>query len=267
MAIKGKRKSKARSGRTVTAGPRPVYVRPKTPVFQRTGTKVLLVVLAEAAVFLTLVGFDVQSDREHAQDAIGEFSQLVDAAMFQGGVVQPLPAGALVLPEMGQTISTLGTEEADPEQITEQAAGWSEAATAAAERVGAIEVPEEGLEPEQRLALIEARGSMERGLLAYSTLADAVGITVRAEGTTQQDLIPTVQEQFILAGTIFDTGYSKLQEERRKVGLPTGTAPPGGLVPGGSVPGLPGGIPGLPGGEIPGLPGGELPVEPAPESS
>ncbi len=270
MAIKGKRKGKARSGRTVTAGPRAAHFPPKTPPFQRTGTKVVLVLLIEAAVFSILIGLDVQSDREHEQQAIAEFTQVVEAAMFQGGVVQPLPAGALVLPELGQAIGTLGTEESDPAQISEQATTWSEGATAAAERVGGVEVPEEGLEPVQRLALTEARNGMQRGLLAYATLADAVGIAARAEGQLQQEMIPTVQEQFVLASTIFDAGYSKLQDERRKAGLQTVANTPGGLFPGGGVPGVPGGVPGvpgLPGGQVPGLPGGEVPLEPAPESS
>ena len=270
MAIKGKRKGKARSARTVTAGPRPAYVQPKTPMLQRTGTKVALVLLIEALVFAVLVGFDIQSDREREQRALAEFTQLIEAGMFSGGAAQPLPAGALVLPELGQTVSTLGTEEADPEQITQSSEGWSSTATEAAERVGSVRVPEEGLDPSQRLALTEARNGIQRGLLAYATLADLVGIAARAEGKLQEEMIASVQESLVLAGTIFDTGYQKLQEERRKAGLSTVANTPGGMFPGGGVPGLPGGVPGLPGG-VPGLPGGGVPGlpggEPAPESS
>ncbi len=242
MAIKGKRKGKARSGRTVTAGPRPAYVPPRTPLSRRTGTKVVVVVLLEALLFAILIGFDAQSDGERERAAINEVTQLVEAALFQEGVAQPLPAGALVLPELGQAISTLGTEEAKPKQIAEQAEAWSAGATAAAEDVGAVRVPEEGLDPKQRVALIEARDGMQRGLLAYATLADLVRIAARGPDRLRQDLVAAVQEEFLLAGETFDTGYSKLQEVRRQADLPTGTTPPG-PIPGGA----PGGIPGLPG--------------------
>ncbi|MDQ4004688.1 MAG: hypothetical protein M3135_00075, partial [Actinomycetota bacterium] len=156
MAIKGKRKGKARSGRTVTAGPRPVYVPPKTPLFQRTGTKVVLILFLEALVFAILIGFDVQSDRERQQDAVNEFTQLVEAAMFQEGAVQALPAGALVLPELGQTIPTLGTKDANPDEILEKTEQWSTLAGSAGERLGQVQVPSEDLEGEQSAALAEA---------------------------------------------------------------------------------------------------------------
>lgn len=270
MAIKGKRKGKARSGRTVTAGPRPAYVAPKAPIFQRTGTKVVAVILIEALLFAVLIGFDVQSDAEREQEAVAGFTQLVEAAMFQEGTVQALPAGALVLPELGQTISTLGTEEADPRQIVGQAEGWSESATGAAERVGQVRVPGDRLDESLRGELFDSKALLERGLLAYATLADLVGSAAGARGELQDRLVASVQESFVLAGSIFDAGYSKLQAVRGEVGLPTGSAPPGGGLPGGGlpgggIPGLPGGeipggeIPGLPGGEIPGIPGGEVP--------
>src|SRR5919106_821081 len=47
MAIKGKRRTRHRSSRSAARAPRPFLVRPKTPLFRRTGTKVVLVVLPE----------------------------------------------------------------------------------------------------------------------------------------------------------------------------------------------------------------------------
>jgi hypothetical protein len=234
MAIKGKRRTRHRSARTVARGPRPFLVPTKTPLFQRTGTKVLLVVLAEAVVFLVVVLAGAQTESEDRRDQISEFTSLVQAQLFQSGAAQESFAGPVVLPEMGQAISQLsvpGSEGTD--QIVENAEGWADVATQAGRNIGALEAEGVGLR--------EARNLMEQGLLLYAELADEVRVAVVLEGRPREELTATIGEQLNLAATIFDTGWGKLQEERRKAGLETQSALPGDLG------GLPGGVPGLTG--------------------
>jgi hypothetical protein len=239
MAIKGKGKSKARSGRVVTAGPRPAYVPPKVPWTQRTGAKFTFALFIELLVFALLVGFGEQSEGEREKLAVGEFTSLVDTSLFQGPAVQPLPAGALVLPEMATTLTSLTGEDPPPaEDVVEQAEGWSEAVLAVGDDLSGVEVPRENLEPEQVLALTEARSSMERGLAMYAGLAQQVAVAAEIEGEPQERLIATIQSQLQVAASLFDAGYGKMQELRRVLGLQTtATVPGGGFPPQGGIPG------------------------------
>src|SRR5688572_8056397 len=101
MAIKGKSKPKSRRGRVVTPGPRPAYVAPKVPLFQRTGTKFLVVLLAELAFFALLVGFGEQSKNDRHKEAVEEFGTLIDSALARGGsAIQPITGASLILPEL-----------------------------------------------------------------------------------------------------------------------------------------------------------------------
>jgi hypothetical protein len=234
LAIKGKRRTRGRSGRTVAAAPRPYLVRPKTPLFRRTGTKVVLVLLAEALIFGLLVLGDAQTDADAARQDVSEFASLVDAQLYQGGAAQQSFGGPLILPELGQTISQLRAGEAKEADVVENAGSWSEVATGAADGLADVRTDRAGLKAARRL--------MEQGLRLYAGLADEVRVAVQLEGKPQKELIDTIGRQLEAAATVFDAGYGMLQTERRKVGLPPPSQVPSG-IPGG-IPGLPGGVPG-----------------------
>jgi hypothetical protein len=242
MAIKGKRRTRHRSSRPVAGAPRPYLIRPKTPLFQRTGTKVVLVVLGWSLVFLLLVLAGAQTKEDERRDQISEFTTLVQAQLYQSGAAQQSFTGPLVLPELGQAVSELQAGEVkNPDEMATNAERWAEVATQAATNVGQIEA--------EGLALTESRNLMRQGLLLYAGLADEIRVGVRLEGAEQRLLTETIAEQMGLAATIFDTGWGKLQEERRKAGLQTESVLPGDLG------GLPGGVPGLTGpGEVPPTP-------------
>jgi hypothetical protein len=234
MAIKGKRRTRHRTSRAPARGPRPFLVPPKTPLFQRTGTKVALVILAWAVVFTFLVLAGAQTEREERRDQVSEFTTLVQAQLYQSGAAQQSFAGPLILPEMGEAVSQLSAGQAqNPEEIVENAQSWAEVAEQAGQRVGRIEA--EGLE------LKEARNLMQQGLILYSGLADEVRTAAQLEGAIQRQLLVSIGEQLNSAATVFDMGWGKLQEERRKAGLETQSVLPGDLG------GLPGGVPGLTG--------------------
>lgn len=256
MAIKGKGKSKARSGRVVTAGPRPAYVAPKIPWTARTGAKFTFALLIELVIFALLVGFGEQSEGDREKEAVGEFSSLVDAALFQGDAVQQLPQGAIVLPEVTTTLSSLSGEDPPPaEDVVEQAEGWSDGVLAVGDDLAAIEVPAGDIEPDQAVALAEARGSMERGLAMYAGLAQQVAVAAEIEGEPQQRLIVTIESQLEVAASTFFQGYGKMQELRRELGI--ATAAPSGIPPQSGIP--PEGLP------PEGIPADGLPVEGIPE--
>jgi hypothetical protein len=232
VAIKGKRRSRARSGRPVAMAPRPYLVPPKTPLMRRTGTKVFLVVLLEALLFSLLVLGDAQSDADRRREEIVEFTSLVEAQLYQGGAAQQSFAGPLVLPQLGQAVAQIEGGEVELEEIQQNTESWSDVATRAGQQIGDIEVELAGLK--------QARNLMEQGLLLYAQLARELGVAVEIDGAARRDLLGTITEQMGIAGVIFDTGFGLLQEERRKAGLPTASSFPGG------TPGDFGGLPPLP---------------------
>jgi hypothetical protein len=185
-------------------------------------------------VFGVLVLAGAQSEADREREEISEFTSLVEAQLYQSGAAQQSFAGPVVLPQLGQTISEIGAGRVKEDDVLQNAVGWSDVATRAGEGVGGIEADLAGLK--------EARHLLEQGLLLYAELADEVRVAVQLEGDPQKDLVDSIEEQIQVAAVIFDTGYGLLQEERRKAGLPTQSALPGG-IPGG-VPGIPGGVPG-----------------------
>lgn len=221
MAIKGKRKPKGRTGRAIAAAPRPYLVPPRTPWYQRTSAKFVLVLLAEAVLFLFLAAADAQSDADRRREEIAEFTSLVEARIFAGGVATPSFGAPLVLPELGQTLTQLQAgQRFDREEVTGNAEGWAGSATAAADGIGAIET--------DNLPLKEARNQMEQGLLIFAEIADQITVAARLdEGNVRDDLVASIGEQSVVAAQVFDAGYGKLQEERRKAGLPVESVLPG----------------------------------------
>jgi hypothetical protein len=245
MAIKGKRRTRHRTTRApARVAPRPFLVRPKPPLFQRTGTKVVLVVLAETVVFLLLAFAGLQTQADQRRERISEFTTLVQAQLYQSGAAQQSFTGPLILPELGQAVAGMGAGQVpDLKELTRNARGWEDVARQAGDNIGRIEA--------EGLALVEARNLMQQGLLMFSAVANQIQVAAELEGAQQAELVEGINDQMNLAATVFDTGWGKLQEERRQAGLETQSVLPGDLG------GMPGGIPGVTG------PGGG-PTEPAP---
>jgi hypothetical protein len=234
LAIKGKRKSKARSGRTVAAAPRPFLVRPKTPLMRRTGTIVVLVLLAEALIFSMLVWADGRSVAEARREQVREFGSLAEAQLYLAGVAQPSFGSPLVLPQMGQALGSLQAGEPpkkELDQITEGAESWGDISREAADEIGELEAGTRPLE--------ESRDLMRDGLRLYGEIADQLRLAVQLDGESQSQLLTSLGEQLLLAADVFEKGYAKLQSERHAAGLETSSLPPGGG-------GFPEGFPGLP---------------------
>ena len=112
MAIKGKSKAKAR--RTVTSGPKPVYVVPKKPLFLRRGFQIgALVVIVLAAAGGILYGLHREHQNQAAAELkanearyIGQFKTQVTSAL--SGVGSPNQStGFDVLPDLSTAIGGL----------------------------------------------------------------------------------------------------------------------------------------------------------------
>jgi hypothetical protein len=122
VAIKGKRRGRSRTGRTVATAPRPYLVRPKTPLMRRIGAKFVLVLLAEVFVFALLVMAGAQSDADRRREEISEFTTLVEAQLYQGGAAQQSFAGPLILPQLGEALSQLLADTGNQQELVENTA-------------------------------------------------------------------------------------------------------------------------------------------------
>jgi hypothetical protein len=235
MAIKGKRKSRGRP-RVVATAPRPFLVPPKTPLFRRKSIQFVLILLLEGIIAAVAIGYRINRDDAAHTAAVQEFGSGVDTFLQGNGVGQPIPGAVLVLPQVAESIAQLRDGKGDPEEILRNARSWEEAASKTAEQIGSLEV-----EP---APLKAARLSMRQGLQMYSAVAANLQVAAGLNaGPAQKDLLDNLGVELQVAAEVFDTGYQTLQDERRKADL-LEPASLGGF-PGG---GVPGGVPGLPGG-------------------
>jgi hypothetical protein len=257
MAIKGKKKPRSRSPRVVTAGPRPTYVPPKVPLFQRTGAKFLVALVLEAIFFALLVGFGQQSGINRQRENVDEFSKLIDAALTsEGAAIGLTPGSATILPEFqAKLVEVTGEPETRPsrEDLEASTQPWRDALTRIADRIAEIDVVEEGLEPSQILALTEARTEIERSLRMHLHLTEQLELAPELSETDLAVLAGTITDLASASNTIFNAGYGKIQDVRVRLDLSVFPSSPTGGIP---QPGLPTEIPGA--GEAPSI---EIPAE------
>ncbi|HVM12219.1 MAG TPA: hypothetical protein VM638_07075 [Actinomycetota bacterium] len=250
MAIKGKRKGGG--GRRVASPPRPVMIPPRTPLLRRRSTRILIAVVllgAAAAITVGVMAARNTSRRlEAARSDVRQFQTRVEAALTADGIGQDTGTGFVILPQLGQTLAQVqNDEEVDPE-VEGQIEDWAEGTVKAADTIAGLDVGTSELSAE---ALRESATMMRQGLMLYSTLARNLGLSMDLSGRQKDRLVAQLQEQFAATSVVFDTGWQKLQALRAELGIPE-------PVPQ-QVPGMPGQVPGLPGGQVPGFPGGELP--------
>lgn len=245
MAIKGKRRS--RGGRTsVGAAPRPQYVVPKKPVFQRTGVRVFLILFVLAGIITGIVvGINVRNanrKRDEARQDVKEFQVRVEAALTAKGIGQTQAISVVVLPELGQTLSELQGNQIKKGQVKEkkeQLETWNADAKEAAEKIAVLDVGTSDYFDD----LTASRNLIRQGLLMYAGLAKSISIALELEGTPRQDLVQNIVEQYPTAATVFDTGWQTMQQVRSDLGISQPIVPPGLQQPG--VPGVPG-VPAIP---------------------
>jgi hypothetical protein len=239
LAIKGKRRN--RGGRTsIGAAPRPQFVVPKKPVFQRTGVRVFLILFVLAGLITGIVvGINVRNTnrkREEAQQDVKEFQIRVEAALTAKAIGQTQSTSVLILPELGQTISELQAGQIKKGQLKATKAKleiWNTDAKEAAEKIAVLDV---GVS-EYQGDLNESKTLIRQSLLMYAGLAQSVSLALDLEGAPRETLLQNILEQYPTAATVFDTGWRALQTVRSDLGIAEPIVPAGLQQPG--FPGVP----------------------------
>ena len=230
MAIKGKKRAKGRP-RAVATAPRPFLVPPKTPPLRRRGVQIALIVVFQGLVALVGWGLNNAQDASERREAVERFAIQVESALGATGVSTPVPGGPLILPEVGQAVGELLSGQARERRIAADAEEWPDRAREAADAVEQIRTGTADLR--------QARNQMALGLQLYAAVARNVGLAITLEGDPRDRLLESIQEELGVAAAVFDSGWDRLQEERREAGIPTEAASPPAAPPGFPAPGLP----------------------------
>lgn len=240
MAIKGK--SKGRSAKAVTRGPKPVY----QPVKKRLIAKrefwlVILSILGVMVVVGLVAGF-IAERNSSAQDelerrmraTIGAFQGQVDPVLTTIGQAQP-PAGYQVFTDLSTAVDNLAAEKpdapVDPEALTQTATDAATSAKTALEALRSIDettlIRGKGFSEDFVLYVINAKDNLVRAMTLYGETAKLLELTAGVQGTERAELAARTEAILNAATEIFDRGYSEYVEAQTEAGVFAPPAPAG----------------------------------------
>jgi hypothetical protein len=242
MAIKGKSKPKAR--RSVTRGPRPVYVPVRQPLVRRRGFQIVVVaIILLSAAGGILYGYVHERNANHAaeQEALlksiaSQYTTRAQTAIAgvgqsQGGVSFTL------LPDLKTQIEALRSGSSPPADVAKAASGLEKQASAAAEELSTIDpaalVRGRGVEDTAFVRdLLNANAKMENALRTDAVAAGVLAEAARAPATMTAALLRRADDARSTAETLFQSGYSDWTNAQFTAGIFQPTPPAGGFPPG-----------------------------------
>ena len=217
MAIKGK--SKPRSRRVVTPGPRPSYTPVKKPLLARRGFRIgVLVVVVAASIGGIWYGLarERTQDRERAlaereRTAAITFRGKVQGAIASAGQPAP-PNGFTAFPTLTADVDALENGTVKPSTVRTDAKAARTAARGAWQAMGKIDVPsitaEKGFDAAFVNYFFNAREKMQDGLKLYeqaALLVERAAVATRDERTELLDSAGGILE---VAAELMNGGYS-----------------------------------------------------------
>jgi hypothetical protein len=238
MAIKGK--SKGRSPRAVTKGPKPVYQPVKRPLLARRGLWLVV-----AGVFGTLLvgaivaGFHLELDanrkdalEERMRTAVSEYQGDIDPILSAIGQPQP-PSGYLVFTDLTQAVTDLEDETKDePVDSRALAATASDAVASAKTALQALEQIDESAILQRKgfseafvLYVINSKGNFARAVSLYRETARLVALAADAAGPEREALAGSARGVLAAATEVFTRGYAEYVEVQTQANVFQPSAP------------------------------------------
>ena len=239
MAIKGR--SKPRSRKVVTPGPRPAYVPVKKPLLARRGVRIaILAVVAVGAAAGIWYGIAKERSEERARElqqrkrtAAVSFQGKVEAAVVGVGQSAP-PTGFSAFPALMAIVEGLGTGDVRPDAAAEDAESIQKTAKDAWQALDEIDltqiVADKGFDTSLVNYFFNAREKMADALKLYERAAIMVRQAADATGTERADLLDSAGGIMDVAASLFNGGYSDYVQVQFEGGIlqPSfGTAPAG----------------------------------------
>jgi hypothetical protein len=238
MAIKGKGKTKRRG---VGAAPKPVYVKPKTPILARKGFWIIVGSVALAAIVISVVtatlvhnGNKHKAAKRAAEAAVvRNFGTQLDNALAPVGQGTSLTSFQ-ALPDLSTAITDLQSGKLSAKAAIKKADAASAKAQSALAAVQKVNGSSMIAGHTDLNNLVIGQQQIQSGLQLYQQVADAVKLSAEATGPLQKKLIAHASSLLLTANQVFQGGYEALVGERVRFGLASLTAqpPPTGTVPG-----------------------------------
>ena len=239
MAIKGK--SKGRSAKAVTRGPKPVYQPVKKPLLaKREFWLVVLSILGELVIVGLVAGFvaernaSAQDDLERRVRAtMSSFQGQIDPVLTTIGQAQP-PAGYQVFADLSTAVDDLVAEKsdapADPKALTQTATDAATSAKTALEAWREIDetalIRGKGFSEDFVLFVINAKGNLVRAMTLYGEAAKLLELAADAQGGAERPELAARSKAILNAATeIFDRGYADYVEAQTTAGTFAPPAP------------------------------------------
>ena len=243
MAIKGR--SKPRSRKVVTPGPRPAYVLVKKPLLARRGVQIaILAVVVVGAAAGIWYGVAKERSEERSQQRAREVQQRkrTAAVTFQGkveaaivGVGQPAPpTGFTAFPALTAVVEGLATGDVRADAAAENAKGVRATARGAWQALGEIDLTEivadKGFDVSLVNYFFNAREKMVDALKLYERAAIMVRQAADATETERADLLDSAGGIMDVAAGLFNSGYSDYVQIQFEGGIlqPSFGTPPAG---------------------------------------
>ena len=238
MAIKGK--SKGRSAKAVTRGPKPVYQPVKKPLLaKREFWLVALSILGVMVVVGLVAGFIAERNSSEQDElerrmraAMSSFQGQVEPVLTTIGQAEP-PAGYQVFTDLSTAVDDLVAEEpdapADPKTLTQTATGAATSAETALKALRAIDETElirgKGFSEDFVLYVINAKGNLVRAMTLYSEAAKLLELAADARGAERAELAVRSQAILKVATETFDRGYADYVQAQTAAGVFVPPAP------------------------------------------
>jgi hypothetical protein len=238
MAIKGK--SKSRSAKAVTRGPKPVYQPVKKRLLAKREFWLVILSILGVMVIVGLVAGFIAERNSNAQDEVEQrmratmssFQGQVDPVLTTIGQAQP-PTGYLVFTDLSTAVDNLVAEKpdapADPKALTQTATDAATSAKTALEALQAIDetvlIRGKGFSEEFVLYVINAKANLVRAMTLYGEAAKLLELAADAQGAERAELAARTKAILNASTEIFDRGYSDYVEAQTKAGVFAPAAP------------------------------------------
>ncbi len=238
MAIKGK--SKGRSTKAVTRGPKPVYQPVKKSLFARHEFWLVIATILGVMIVVGLVAGFVAERNSSAQDDLEQrmratmntYTGQIEPVLTTIGQAQP-PSSFLAFTDLTTAIATLQAETpkspADPQALQQTASDAVTSAKTALEALQAIDetalIRGKGFSEEFVLYVINSKENLVRAMVLYREAAQLLELAADAQGAERVALAARAHAIANAAKETFDRGYADYVEAQTKAGVFAPAAP------------------------------------------